>query len=149
MRVVIREKAVDAAVFAEVRAGRGIPAGIAVAARNHAGHDLVAELDRDAGGVLRDIFAELDDLAGTFMAEDDRAEVERVALVLMPVGTADAAPFDLDQHFIIADRRNRELPHFEFARSDQNGSFGSFFHLLHLFFRYFTRYKAQRAICIR
>ena len=77
---------------------------------------------------MGDVLAEHFDHARTFMTEHHRAETERIAFVFMAVGTADAAPFHLDQHLIVADRRNREFLDFKFAGSDQHRSFR---HLCH------------------
>ena len=126
--IVVREQAVHAAMLAEVGARRSILAGAALAARDHAGHDPVADLDRKTGGVMGDVLAEHFDHARTFMTEHHRAETERIAFIFMAVGAADAAPFHLDQHLIVADRRNREFLDFKFAGSDQHRSFR---HLCH------------------
>ena len=129
---VIREESVNADVFAEACACGSVLAGGAVSAGNDAGDDLVAEPDSASLGVCLDVLADLDDFAGTFVSENNAfcAEPERVALVLMSIGAADAAAFDFDEHFIIVDFRNRVFAEFEFAGFDQHCNCCHFSHFI-------------------
>ena len=122
MHIVIREQPVNSAVFAETRACRRVLAGGAFAAGNDAGDNFVAELHFTSLRVGFYVFADLDDFTGTFVTENDAfcAEPERIALVFVSIGSADAASFNLDQHFIITDRGDRILPEFKFAGFDQH-----------------------------
>ena len=128
MNLVIGKEPVDTAMFTEIGTGGCVLAGAAMSAGNHAGDDLVADLDRHTGGIVGDILSEHLDGTGPLMTEHHRAESEGIALVFVAVSAADAAPLDLDQHLIIADRRNRKLFDFELAGSDQHRSLRHFRH---------------------
>ena len=84
-------------------------ARVARAARLETGHDLVADLERLAREVRLHVLAEGDDLAGALMAELHGAEPKGIALVLVDVRAADAAPFHLDENLVVADRGDCDL----------------------------------------
>ena len=111
---------------------QNLAAGGAGAAGDDAGHDLVADSKRFAGEVSLDVFAHLDDGAASFVTEDGRAETEGVAFVFVTVGTADAAAFDFDQHFVVTDGGNGVFLQLHFAGSNKHGHTG-FFGNVHFF----------------
>lgn len=82
----------------------------------------------------RDAFADFDDDAGAFVAEDDREEAFGViAREGERVGVADARIGDLDQHFALLGRGDVDLDDFQgLSGCEGNGSTG--FHLGHLLF---------------
>ena len=128
VNIVVGEKPVNAAVFAEIRAGRRILTCGTFAAGDDACHKFVAELYRLAGGIGLHIPAELDDLAGTFVPENNRAESERVAFVFMSVGTAYAAAFHSDENLVIIDFRDGIFSEFKFTGFDEIREFCHFSH---------------------
>ena len=115
VNVVIGKEPVNAAVLAEVRPRRGVFAGGAFPARNNACHKLVAEFHGFSGGIGFDVLAEFDDLAGPLVSENDRTQSERIALVFMAVGSADAAAFHLDENLVVVDFRNWVFSEFKFT----------------------------------
>jgi hypothetical protein len=56
------------------------------------------------------------------VTELNRAETEGIAFVLVNVSSANAASFDLDENFIISDRRNVNFTNDHLARLFQNGN---------------------------
>lgn len=116
------QEAEDLAAVAELLDLGVVLARVAGAAGLEASDDLVADLERLAREVLRHVLAELDDLARALMAELDGAEPEGVALVLVHVGAADAAPLHLHQDLVVTDLRDRKFVNDHLARGFQHGN---------------------------
>ena len=103
MLAVVRDEAEDALLIAEVGVARMIAADSAFAALGDGGDDFIADLQRFACGIALDVLADGNNLAGAFVAENDRNVTERVALPLVNIGSADAAALDADENLIVAD----------------------------------------------
>ena len=93
---------------------------VGVILENHAGDDFVAQMQVFSGAVLFDIFAHFYNFACALMAEDERDEIERIALKFVRIGTADAASLYFDKDIVVADFGKRILLDFIFLLLDQH-----------------------------
>ena len=98
-------------------------AGVARAAGLEPRNDLVTHFKGLSGEIGGDVFAERNDFTGAFVTELNRAETEGIAFVLVNVSPANSASFDLDENFIISDRRNVHFMNNHLARLFQDGNF--------------------------
>jgi hypothetical protein len=101
-------------------------ASITLLARLKTGDDLIADFERLAGEVGRNILAERNDFARTFVTELNRAKAEGIAFKFVNVSAANAATFNLDENFIVADFGNRYFMNNHLARLFENRHFARF-----------------------
>ena len=93
---------------------------VGIVFKDHAGDDLVAELEVFARAVFLDVLTHLDDLARPFMAENDRDQVERIALEFMCIGAANAAAFHFYEDIVIPDLGQRIFADLVFFLFDEH-----------------------------
>ena len=99
MLCIVLDQAVNTQTGAQVGQFGIALAVIALAAQQDGGNDLVADLDGIALGVNGHAFADSDDFTGAFMAQNDFLVTKGIVTILMDVGAADAAAFNLNQDF--------------------------------------------------
>jgi hypothetical protein len=121
----------EAAMTAEV--GAGDAEHLAVRAEIDEARFAVGAFAAELGGieghaitdfVTRHIFAKGYDLASGFVAHDDRRDAASAASVhAVEVAAADAAGFDIDEHFLAARRRSGGFSEFKRGPGDEGEGF--------------------------
>ena len=119
MNVIVRKQAVNIGP-AHILLIQVINRDLRIIVEDHAGDDLVADVQILARAVLLHILAHRDDGAGALVAERHRDQAEGISLILVCVCAADTAAFYLDEDVAVSERRNRILPDVKMAQLGQN-----------------------------
>ena len=98
-------------------------AGVAYAAGFEAGDDFIAHFERFAGIVGFDVFAEFYDDTRALVTQLDGNIAERIALVFVHVGAADAAALDFDENFVVIDLGDLLFDDLDLLRARKDGNF--------------------------
>ena len=94
---------------------------IRIILEHHAGNNLVADLYRLSGAVLRNILSEFYNLSGSFMSQRNRDQAKGIFLKFMLICSADSRSLYSDQDVIIANLRDRKFLNVIVAQSSQHG----------------------------
>ena len=119
MNVIVRKQAVNVGP-AHILLIEVIDCDLRIVVEDHAGDDLVADVQILARAVLLHIFAHRDNRAGSLVTERHGNQAEGIALIFVCVCSADAASLDFDENVAVTDCRNRVLADVEVTQLGQD-----------------------------
>ena len=94
---------------------------VRIVLEDHAGHDLVAQLQILSGAVLLHIFPHLHDFSGSFMAQRHGNQAKGIPFELMRIRSADAAALHLYQNVVVSHLGDGEFLNIIMLQAGQHG----------------------------